>query len=465
MPAWIRARIPGDAGGFAAAVTTGDRAGLSTAAEDAMRDSNLYHLVSISGMHMGMLVAFVFGLIRSGVALVPPLALRLSSKKVAALVALPAAMFYLALAGRSVPTERAFVMSAVALVAILLDRRALSLRAVAVAALIVLGFRPEALLNPGFQMSFAAVVALVAAFDLIRKVRTDRLPRWLVPALMLLFSSVIAGSATAPYAAAHFGRIAHYGVVANLLAVPIMGVLVMPGAVLLALLGPIGLGALPLAMVSFGSRWILWVAAEVSALDGAVSSVVSPGPWVVPLLTVGGVVLILWQGRARLVGLLPVACALVLWLGVQRPPLLVSDTGGILGVLGPEGRALSRPTGDSFAATVWLENDGDSASQETAADRPGVEEIAERVQAVRLGGRLVLAVRGKTALAALAALDGCGGADILVANMPDEAVRPCLVFDETRLRETGALAISHGDDGGLTVVTVAENAGRRPWTQ
>src|SRR5690606_4320787 len=120
---------------------------------------NLYHIVSISGTHMSMRVGLVFALVRASVALVPPLALRLDGRKVAALVALPVAIFYMLLSGRDMATERAFIMAAVMLGAVLLDRRAVSMRSVAFAALIVLGLRPEALLNAGFQMSFAAVVA------------------------------------------------------------------------------------------------------------------------------------------------------------------------------------------------------------------------------------------------------------------------------------------------------------------
>ena len=141
-------------------------------------------------------------------AAVPPVALRVPAKKVAALVALPVAAFYLALAGRGIPTERAFITVAVMLGAVLLDRQAITLRSVAIAALIVLALRPESLMNPGFQMSFAAVVALVYAFGLLPG-RVGPRPLWAriaIPVLALAFSSLIAGSATAPYAAAHFNR-------------------------------------------------------------------------------------------------------------------------------------------------------------------------------------------------------------------------------------------------------------------
>ena len=458
----VRDRIPGDAGGLAAAVMTGDRSGLSVQANDAMRDSNLYHIVSISGTHMGMLVGFVFALIRYGVALVPPLALRVSAKKVAALVALPVAAFYLALAGRDMATERAFVMAAVMLVAILLDRQALTMRSVAIAALIVLLIRPEGLINPGFQMSFAAVVALIFAFQGLRLLpeQRDSPWRWLVPLGVLVFSSLVAGTATAPYAAAHFNRIAHYGLIANLLAIPVMGFLVMPGAVILALLGPLGLEQPALWMIETGCRWILYVSETVAAADGAISAVIAPPDAVLPLLTLGALWVILWQGWARLAGLVLPVIALGLWLTQERPVLLIADSGALIGVMTDAGRVLSKASGDGFAAENWLENDGSVTSQQEAFARNGFVQ-SERVTRVTLAGSQVMQVAGETALTGIT---DCDGADILIATVVTPTARPCDVYDLQRLRQTGAVA-GYLRDGKLTLVTVAEVTGDRLWTR
>lgn len=457
----VRDRIPGDAGGYAAAVMTGDRSGLSEAANEAMRASNLYHLVSISGMHMAMLSAFVFALVQGIVAAIPPLALRVPAKKIAALVALPVAAFYLALAGRDIPTERAFVTVAVMLGAVLLDRQALTLRSVAIAALIVMVLRPESLVNPGFQMSFAAVVALVFAWGLLPPPERDR-PVWrrlVMPVLALVFSSLVAGSATAPYAAAHFNRVAHYGVLANLLAVPAMGIFVMPGAVILAVLGPLGIEQPPLWMIEGGSRWILFVAERIAALDGAMSAVPRPPSAVLPLITIAGLWLVLWQGRARGLALAPAAAAVILWLGVDRPVLLIAQSGGLVGIMTEDGRMLSRPGGDGFTADVWLENDGLLLAQEEAA-RLAADAWQGRVARFDIGGTTLLQVRGKTALAEL---EGCGGAMILVANHPSEIDRPCEVFDPDRLRRTGAVAFHPGPDGRLMPKIVEAETGARLW--
>jgi competence protein ComEC len=455
----IRSRIPGEAGGLAAAVLTGDRSGLSRRANEAMRDSGLYHIVSISGMHMGLLVTFVFGLVRTGVALVPPLALRMNAKKVAALVALPVAAFYLALAGRDVATERALVMVAVMLGAVLADRQAVTLRSVAIAAVLVLTFRPESLVNPGFQMSFAAVVALAATLGAPWAGLARGRWRWVAPAAMLVLSSLVAGFATAPYAGAHFNRFAAYGLIANLLAVPAMG-LVMPGAVILALGALVGLTQPALLVVELGCRWVLLVADLVAGMEGAAWGVPSPPSAVLPLLSLGGLVVILWQGRLRWLGLAPMAATLAMWVLAERPVLLIAPSGGVMGIATEAGRALSRSTGDGFVVEAWLENDGDMASQEEAGARPGFEGTERDIRA-DVAGTVIRLVRGTRALDAL---DGCGGAAILVTDVEQAGARPCFVLDADLLARTGAVA-GWAHDGRLFLSGAEDIAGDRLWTR
>ncbi len=224
MSAAVQAAIPGQPGAFAAAVLTGDRSGLEQGPVQDMRDSNIAHLLAISGLHMGLLTGFVYSALRIGLALIPVLALRYPIRKWAAVGALGAGAFYLALSGGNVATERAFIQVAVMFTAVLLDRRAITLRSVAIAAIIVLLHRPETLLSPGFQMSFAATTALVAVFNGLQGAPWMRKwPGWVKGIWALVVSSVVAGGATAPFAAAHFNRLAVYGVIANLLTVPVMG--------------------------------------------------------------------------------------------------------------------------------------------------------------------------------------------------------------------------------------------------
>ena len=448
--------LKGDVGGFAAAVTTGDRSGMGQGALQALRTSNLAHLLAISGLHMGLLAGFVFALLRVSLAAVPPLALRIAGKKVAAMGALIAAAGYLALSGSSVATERAFVMVAVALGAVLVDRRAFSLRAVAMAAVIVLCLRPEALLGPGFQMSFAATTALVAVFGWMRDAQLRPGPVWLQPVIGVVISSAVAGAATAPVAAAHFNLLSHFGLLANLLSVPLMGALVIPAAVLAACLAPFGLEAWGLQLMGLGLRWILAVAHWVSGLPGTQGHVVSPGPWVLPILALGLLWLILWQGRARWAGMVPVVAAFTLWSHVERPAILVADSGALVGVMTETGRALSKPRGGGFIASVWLENDGDGVDQPAAAARwPREPGAVGHVHTLQAGTTGIVHVVGKRAAASY---DKCSVGLVVIASVPMALDGSCEVFDPKRLRDTGSLAIS--DKG---IVTARSQSGQRLW--
>ena len=451
----LRAALPGDVGGFAAAVTTGGRSGVGQATLENLRASNLAHLLAISGLHMGLLAGFVFGAVRLVLAAVPVLALRWPVRKLAAVAAITAAAGYLALSGGNVATERASVMTAVVLGAVIADRRAFSLRAVALAAMVVLMIRPESLLGPGFQMSFAATTALIAVFGALRD-RGIRLgPRWLAPGLGVAVSSLVAGLATAPVAAAHFNTMAHFGLPANLLAVPVMGLVVIPAAVLAALLAPFGLEMPGVQAMGLGLRWILGVADWAAGLPGARGYVPSPGPWVLPVFALGMLVLILWQGRARLTGLIPAATAFLLWAGAERPAVLVAESGTLVGVMTPQGRALSKPRGAGFVAGIWLENDGDSVPQAEAAARwPAGDGPLRRVE---VGPRQIVHVPGKRAAGALS---GCTGAQVVIAPVPLALEGPCLVLDPPRLRATGAVAF----DADGTLHAARDPTRRRLWS-
>ncbi|MDO9637937.1 MAG: ComEC/Rec2 family competence protein [Pseudotabrizicola sp.] len=440
---------PGDAGGFIAGIMTGDRSGLSREAVQALRDTNMAHLLAISGMHMAFLTGFVFAGLRMGIAAVPPLALRVNGKKLAAVVALAVAAFYLALSGANVATERAFIMVSVMLGAVLLDRKALTLRSVALAGVILLLWQPETLLEPGFQMSFAATVALIAGFRAVnRRVVAGHLPKWAMPVFTLVLSSAIGGFATAPYAAAHFNRYADYGLIANLLAVPVMGSVVMPAGAVAGLLAPFGLAGLPLWVMERGSAWILWVAHWVAGWNGSVTAVVAPGPWVLPLVTVAGALLILLQGRARAVSVVPGLLAVLLWWGTERPLVLISADAGLVGVLGADGRALSAPRGAGFAAQNWLENDGDLATQDIAAARSGMAGDMGLRRFVA-GGVTGVALKGKGSADRVA--EACAMADLVVISLPVAQVpEGCLLLDPQRLRGSGTLAL-YAVEGGLRV--------------
>ncbi len=455
---YVQEVLTGEVGAFAAAITTGDRSAMGQDSLRALRASNLAHLLAISGMHMGILVGFVFAVLRYGLALVPAIALRWPVKKIAAVLSLVVGAGYLALSGGNVATERAYIMVSVMLVAVLLDRRALSLRSVAIAALIVLVLRPEVVTGPGFQMSFAATTALVAVFGTLRKLDLPRLPRWAKGAGGVFVSSLVAGLATAPIAAFHFNQVSQYGLIANLLSVPLMGVLVMPAAVLAAVLAPLGLAWVGLWFMGLGLRWILFVAHRVSEQEGSLRHVVTPGSEVLVLIVLGALFVILWQGRGRWLGVVPLVAGFALWQVAERPALLIADSGSLIGVMTPQGRVVSKERGESFAVENWLENDGAPVPQSLAFAREGLHEEGRTIR-VRIGETEVLAVRGTTALALV---QGCGGADVVITNQDYPAQPECEVFDIRRLRQSGAVA-GWLEEGQLRFVTTRDHTGERLW--
>lgn len=459
----IRTNMPGDEGAFAAAILTGDRSAIARAPLQDLRDSNLAHLLAISGLHMGLLTGTIFAALRFLVALVPWLALRISGKKLAAVGALAGGAVYLVLSGASVATERAFIMVAVMFCAVLLDRRAITLRAVALAATLILLWAPESVTQPGFQMSFAATTALVAVFGALRNWPDRwRPPRWSQPALAVLASSAVAGAATAPFAAAHFNQIAQYGLLANLLTVPLMGLLVMPAALVAVLVAPFGLAWIPLEVMRWGIAWILGVAHFVAGLDGSVWRVVQPMAPVVPLLALGALTVILWQGRLRYVGALPVLLGFGLWGITERPALLISESGGLVGRMTDDGRAISKPKGEGFVARSWLENDGDRAMQDEAFTRAGFSgEKGLAIATVSGASFTHVSGRGWADKLPQACADGWV---ILPRALEDPAPSGCALLDRKALSETGAIAVFDTPDGPKFVHAKPPGRGRL-WSQ
>ncbi|MEM7642348.1 MAG: ComEC/Rec2 family competence protein [Pseudomonadota bacterium] len=448
----LRERLPGQTGQIAVAITTGDRSGLSDAVTEDLRASNLAHLLAISGLHMGLLTGFVFWAVRGGLALVPRIALNHPTRIWAALTAMPFAAAYLVISGGSVATQRAFVMVFVMLLAICLGRRALSLRSVALAALVILAWRPDALTGPGFQMSFDATGALVLAFGAMSRNHGGWLRGWRGAFVSLLVSSVVAGLATGPFAAAHFNRVGQFGVLANLLAVPVMGFAVMPMLLIALLLWPLGLEGGPLWVAEFGINWILGVAGGVAALPGAVTSVPAPGPLVLPLLGLGFALAACLPGVSRLLGGGVVAGAVAVWMLTPRPDVLISADGRLVGWQTSEGRRLSRESGAGFVAQSWLENDGDPADQAEAVGRPA-----------SLSAGLPEITPLRRARDAEAAYQTCDGGWI-VAPMELEGNPPtCRILTPQTLRDTGAIALYANGTGGFLEVHARDRQGNRPW--
>ncbi len=461
----LSAVLPGRQGAIASALIVGDRADIDEADNEALRVSSLAHLLSISGLHMGILTGLVFSIARLMLAAIPWTAYHLSTKKTAAVAALLAGFAYLALSGASVPTQRAFVLVAVMLVAVFLDRPAITLRALALAATIILVLSPSSLLDAGFQMSFAATAALIAGYESLRNwhlrresdsagraARADRgWAAWGLRAAGLyvggmILTSLLAGSATAPFAAYHFNRTAPYSLLANLLALPVMSVWITPTACIAGLLAPFGLAEPALRAMGMGIEQILVIAHWVAGLPGADQAVRTAPGAVLGWIALGGLWIALWRGPWRLAGAAGVVVGLALWVNAPpRPELLVAPGARLVGLMGPQGRALDNAKAQSFAAGIWLRRDGDQASQAAAAARPGFAREGRRLSAELAEGWRLEVQGGRPEPADLAAL--CRPRTLLIARNGGPTPGPCIYFGKDALKRSGALAISvDGDD-------------------
>ncbi|MCW5748584.1 MAG: ComEC/Rec2 family competence protein [Alphaproteobacteria bacterium] len=468
----IVAVLPGDAGAMAAALIAGDQSGISQPTMQAMRDSGLAHLLSISGLHIAFAAVLVMGLIRYGLAAVPFLALRFPIKKWAAAGGALGALFYVLLAGAPVPAQRAFLMLAVVVLAVLTDRTAVSMRLVCWAAVVVLLVQPESLVGASFQLSFAAVVALVAAWEAWQPWRVRRaeggasgLPGRLAGHLLAsLFTTIVASVATAGFSAYHFNRLSLAGVFANLVAVPLTGVWVMPWGLAALLLLPFGGEGLALVPMGWGIEGIIRVAREAAAWPAAAAvTPAMPGAslW---LLTLGGLWLCLWRTGWRLWGLIPVTLAMLLGLLRTPPDILVSADARLIGVRTADGGLLlSSGKVERFTAETWTRRAGVGSpgpwpvGTESADGRLRCDALGCVYR--RAGKRIWIASREDGLLA------DCAGADVVVSVVPVRGRCRSVpkVVDRFDMWRQGAHAIWVGDNGAVRIESTRQIRGDRPW--
>ncbi|WP_312164194.1 ComEC/Rec2 family competence protein [Phenylobacterium sp.] len=371
----IVAEMGVESGGLAAAMITGHEAFVPREQVEDLRASGLAHIISISGLHMAIVGGFTFAAVRLGVAAWPWAALRVSSKKLAAAAGLLAVLLYLVISGAPSPAERAAITAGAAFLAILVDRRAISLHTLAIAALVILALQPEAVAQPGFQMSFAATAALVALAEAWPRPAKEINTPWPIRAVQALGVwtaasigvSFVAGLATGPFAMQHFNRVSTFGLVANLLTAPISSFLMMPALAVGAVLAPLGLGAVPLAAADVAIDTMNLIASWVAGLPGSQRIFASAPAWTLPAAFVGILWLCLWKGPLRWLGL---PLALSVWL-CPRPPApdaWISADGATVAVRRGDQAVLLRPDAKLFAAELWARRRGLSVASQEARD-------------------------------------------------------------------------------------------------
>jgi competence protein ComEC len=428
-----------------------------------MRDSGLAHLLSVSGLHIAIVMGLAFAVARLGLALVPWVALRLPGKLLAGVAALAVGGFYMLLTGSAVPMQRSFGMAALTTLALLTGRRAITLRGWALAAAAVMLLQPEAVTGPSFQMSFAAVLALISGWEWLRPRLNAMAPEhgWRRKAVLAAFglvaTSLLAGAATTPFGLHHFGRLQLFGVAANAVAVPLTSALVMPAGMAAVALMPFGLEGLALAPMQWGVEATLWVARCVAAWPGA-SLVARPLPaWGLGLVSFGMLWLCLWRSNWRVWGLPLIGLGLLSGSLARPPDLLVSDDARMIAVRTNAGVLWQRQSGgNALTREMWLrlwgETDGQTLPREGGAGGvaclPGACVLHAAPEVVLL--------RGDAPGAA------CGRAALVISAEPVRGRCRAPVVDRFSVWRNGAHAVWLGRDG-VTVLSDRGYRGDRPW--
>jgi competence protein ComEC len=465
----ILAAIDGPSGAIAAALMTGDQLAIPKDLLAAWRDAGLAHMLSISGLHFVLVTGFVFVLVRRGLAAVPHVALRVDGKKIAAAVAILAAFAYLLISGASVPTQRSFLMTTAIMAAILLDRTAVTMRLVALAALALLLWSPESLLGASFQMSFAAVVALIAAYEAfapkIAAWHRGEGGWWRVPLIYLsgvLLTTLVAGTATTPFAIYHFDRVATYSTVGNLLAMPICSFWVMPLAVFAFLAMPLGLEAYPLQAMALGIDAINAVARLVASWPGAAIAVKAMPVGGIVAVALGGLWLCLWQGGWRWFGVIGVVAGTLSFVATVPPDVLIDAEGRTLAVKA-EGGGYRVSSPRAFPVSTWLGRAGEDTAKPWP--RKGTSDDGRlRCDAdgclYRALGQVVGFPRTFKAVN-----EDCRNASAVLTALPirGRCAAAQIVIDRDALWRSGAHALWLSESG-ISVKHVAAQRGDRPWS-
>ena len=462
------------AGGIAAAMITGHDYSIAQGDTNEMRSAGISHILSISGVHMAIVGGFVFFAARLLIACWPWLAVRINGKKWAAVAGLVAILIYLVVSGWPPPAQRSAVTAAVAFGAILLDRRAISLRGLGLSALIVLLLQPEAIVEPGFQMSYAATAALVALAEVWphprRPINTPLALRllqkakdWLVAGIAV---GVVAGAATAPFAIQHFNRVSIYGLGANLLLEPLSSFVIMPALALGAVLQLFGAGGPLLTVAGWGIEQMLHLAHAAATAPGAMRTVSSAPNIALPIAFIGILWLCLWRGPLRWLGL-PLALAVSLWPRTPTPDIWVASNGANAAIYAADHPVLLRPGTGLFAAQLYMRRYGFELPADGDPDHDRLFACDRRSCTPQADTPVRLALWAGTKPPKVEVFDTlCASAEVLVLRSPlgdGQACPAATVLTGQDFTRGGAVEMWRAGSG-WRFRWAQDERGRRPWT-
>jgi len=459
----IVAVLPGAPGAIAATLLTGMNSAIPPADRAGFRDSGLAHLLAIAGLHIGIVMGLIMGLTRLLLACWERAALHWPVKQIAALAALAGGGGYALLTGVHVPILRSFAMAALVTLGLLAGRRAISLRGLGLAAAALILIEPEQITGVSFQMSFSAVLALIAGYEVLRpRLRSlfgdGRLGRRLLSyGAALALTSLLAATASAPFAAYHFGQIQLYSVLANLLAVPLTALWVMPAGLLSLALMPVHLEFLALQPMGWGVQAVLWIGRTVSSWPVATLAVPHPPDWGLALVALGMAWLGLWRSGWRLAGVPVIALGLLsAWL-VRPPDLLVSSDARVIGLRSGQGLFLQLAPGASHFTEDAFERYWAGTARPLQSAPPEAVSCtqADCLLRARPGGPAALLLRGETP-------GRCGQAVVLIAAEPVHVGCPGLpTIDRFTVWRSGPQAIWLNPE--VRILSDRAERGDRPW--
>ena len=469
----VRSRLPGPSAGIATALATGDQNSVLEPDADAMRRSGLTHLLSVSGLHIAAVVGAAMLLALKLLALSERLALRFNLILAAAGVGALAGIAYTLLTGAQVPTVRSCIAALLVLAGIALGRDAISLRLLAVGALLVMLFRPEALAGASFQLSFAAVASIIALHSSgwARRAfarRDEGLPARIGRVLMgMVATGLVVEIALIPFALYHFHKAGLYGVAANIIAIPLTTFVIMPLEAGALLLDVAGVGAPVWFLAGLSIDALLGLAHWVAGQRGAVAMMAAMPPWALALMIGGGLWLCLWTSRPRFYGLVPIALGAAGAALSPTPDLLITGDGRHMALVDADGTPLLlRERSGEFIRSIVADSAGFDDEPQPLESRPFASCSRDScIAIVERGGRRwqILATRSAESIEWRALVDACGAADIVVSSrwLPRRCTPRWLKLDRDVLARTGGVAVYLG--GEPRAATVAARIGGHPW--
>ncbi|MGL4325314.1 MAG: ComEC/Rec2 family competence protein [Beijerinckiaceae bacterium] len=459
----------GQGGALAAALVTGKRDLITEPTNDALRAAGVYHIVSVSGLHMVLAAGAFFWTARALLSLWMEMALRLPVKKIAAMIAMAGATAYCLFTGSDVATERSLIMILVMLGAVLADRPALSMRNLAISAIVVLLREPETVMGPSFQMSFAAVAALIAGSEWYQRHRRtpedgpsdwfSRFTRhiWLAIAGTIA-TTLLATLATAPFAAFHFQRLNPLGLIGNAAALPFVSLIVMPSAVAGTLLWPLGLDGPVWWLMGAGAAPVIGISKTIEAMSGSVRGVYAFGTGAMLLMALAICWATLWFTWIRWLFIAPALIGLGMAARAKPPDMFIDRSGQGAAFFSTDGRLTILGQPSSFTSAFWLQAAGDLRRTNDATLRAHTRCDLLGCTGTDASGRILAWVKDARAFP-----EDCSRAHLIITplQVPDWCNDP-MIADRKTLTDYGAMTVRwHNEIPAITGKRDPHT--RRPW--